>query len=92
MVNRGPLLATATTALVMIASVATIALSAGCGKKEEAKTAEQVQADKDATAKAVRSNALTAAPMAGYDKAKDVQKTVDKQAEEANKKIEAETK
>jgi len=92
MVNRGPLLATATTALVMIASVATITLSAGCGKKEQAKSAEQVQADKDATSKAVRSNALTATPMAGYDKAKDVQKTMDKQAEDANKKIEGDTK
>jgi ABC-type glycerol-3-phosphate transport system substrate-binding protein len=81
-----------TTRLLIALTAATVALAA-CGKKADApKTAAEIQAEKDATAKAVRSNALTAAPMAGYDKAKDMQKAVDKQAEETSKKIDEQTK
>ncbi len=74
------------------AALAALLILPACGKKEETKTAAQIQAEKDATAKAVRSNALTAAPMAGLDKANTVQGTMDKQAEETSKKIEADTK
>ncbi len=87
-----PVAATASSVLVALASVAVISLSA-CGKKNEApKTAAQVQADKAANDKAVRSNAISAAPMAGLDKAKEVQGIVDKQAADANKKIEGDAK
>jgi hypothetical protein len=80
------------TTRLLITLVATTLALAACGKKADApKTAAEIQAEKDATAKAVRSNALTAAPMAGYDKAKDVQKTMDKQFEDTNKKIDEQT-
>ena len=77
---------------ITLSALALCAALPGCGKKEEAKTAAQVQAEKDATAKAVRTNALTATPMSGLDKANTVQGPMDKQAEETNKKIDADSK
>jgi hypothetical protein len=61
----------------------------GCGKKSEetAKTADQVSAEKAATEKRVRENAVWGEQVKALDKAKDVQKSVDTQAAETAKKI-----
>lgn len=78
-----------TTLSVLVISLATILAAAGCGKKaaEPAKTADQVSAEKAATEKRVRENAVWGEQVKALDKAKDVQKSVDSQAAETAKKI-----
>lgn len=78
---------------MMVATLAVLSITA-CSKKAEdkPKTAEQLQAEKVATDKAVRDNVVYGNQIKALDKAKDVQKTVDAQAEEQAKKIDEATK
>ena len=78
---------------MMVATLAVLSITA-CSKKVEdkPKTAEQLQAEKVAADKAVRDNVVYGNQIKALDKAKDVQKTVDAQAEEQAKKIDEATK
>ena len=78
---------------MMVAMLAVLSITA-CSKKVEdkPKTAEQLQAEKVAADKAVRDNVVYGNQIKALDKAKDVQKTVDAQAEEQAKKIDEATK
>ena len=78
---------------MMVAMLAVLSITA-CSKKVEdkPKTAEQLQAEKAAADKAVRDNVVYGNQIKALDKAKDVQKTVDAQAEEQAKKIDEATK
>ncbi len=53
---------------------------AACGRKEgsEPRSAEQVKAEKAASEKSVRDNAIWGEQVKALDKAKDVQKTMEK--------------
>lgn len=78
---------------MMVATLAVLSITA-CSKKTEdkPKTVEQQQAEKAAADKAVRDNVVYGNQIKALDKAKDVQKTVDAQAEEQAKKIDEATK
>ncbi len=78
---------------LMVAILAALSITA-CSKKAEdkPKTTEQLQAEKAATDKAVRDNVVYGNQIKALDKAKDVQKTVDAQAEAQAKKIDEATK
>lgn len=77
----------------LLASSLILSLGA-CSKKveEKPKTAEQLQAEKAAVDKSVRDNPVYGNQIKALDKAKEVQKTVDAQAEEQAKKIDDATK
>ena len=75
------------TRLLIATAIASLAL-AGCGKKADApKTEAEIKTEKDAAAKSVRDNAVWGTQVQAHDKAKDVQKTMDKQFDETQKKI-----
>ena len=75
------------TRLILTAAIAAIAFTA-CGKKADApQTEAEAKASKDAGAKSVRDNAVWGTQVQAHDKAKDVQKTMDKQFEDTQKKI-----
>jgi hypothetical protein len=61
-----------------------------CSKTSEPtpKTAEQRAAEKTSNDKSVRDNAVWGTQVQALDKAKDVQKAADQQAEDTRKKIE----
>ena len=64
-----------------------------CGKQQEpSKTAEQIQAERDAATKRTRENPVYGDQLKSLDKAKGVQDTVNKQAEDAAKKLDEQTK
>ena len=64
-----------------------------CGKQQEPpKTTEQIQAERDAAIKRTRENPVYGDQLKSLDKAKGVQDTVNKQAEDAAKKLDEQTK
>jgi hypothetical protein len=72
----------------LLAAVFAVSISA-CGKKADTpKTAEQVKAEKDATAKAVRESAIFGDGVKAMDKAKAVSDDAVKKTDEALKKAE----
>lgn len=77
----------------LLASSMILSLGA-CSKKVEdkPKTAAQLQAEKAAVDKSVRDNPVYGDQIKALDKAKEVQKTVEAQAEEQAKKIDDATK
>lgn len=77
----------------LLASAMVLSLGA-CSKKVEdkPKTAAQPEAEKAAVDKSVRDNPVYGDQIKALDKAKEVQKTVEAQAEEQAKKIDDATK
>lgn len=66
---------------------------AACGKKDDAApSAEQRQAEKAAADKSVRDNAVWGEQVKALDKAKELQKTMEKQAAELAKKADEDSK
>ncbi len=80
------------TRAIALAVLASTLMLGACSKATPAKTSEERAAEKAASDKSVRDNAVWGTQVKTLDKAKDVQGTLDTQAEDARKKIEDSSK
>jgi uncharacterized protein HemX len=90
-VNTTGTLQTMKIALLVLALSAAVGMT-GCSKKEPVKTADEIKAEKEAATKASRQNTVYGNQLQTHDKAKDLADQANKQAEEAKKKIDEQTK
>lgn len=74
------------------ALLAAFTLVAGCSKKEAPKTAEQIQAEKDAATKRSRDNPVYGDQLKTLDTARKAEEITRQRAEETRRKIEEQSK